>query len=234
MNIQGLVHEALKESIKGMEPTVKKLDTLNGKIDEGRYSLKTLQEEVYPEANKLRGDIDRMKSEALDQVKSLIQDYRDYVRATNALDPTEVTADVKLLELPVKLSVEDLTVMLERNTGNKTMQRVILRYAEEHGYDMPNELAFFHGEELKHANSLQAAVEDHFMRYIDQPNALEMLEKMIPDPQGSAVYTMPDEERAVYRVAMRNALDQGDKEKYQRIKDSLKEREELYADGVVA
>lgn len=234
MNIQGLVNEALKESIKEMEPTIKKLEELNRKINEGRYSSKTLQEEIYPKESALRRDIDGMKNRALAKVKDLVRDYKEYVKDKSALDPAQVTDDVKLLELPVALTMDDLEAILERNAGNQTMQRVVLRYAEEHNYDMPSEAVFFHGEEYRHADSLLSAVESYFMGYMDKPNALEMLEKMIPNPKENAVYTMPEDERTVYKVAMSNALDQGDKEKYQRLKDDLKEREALYADGVVA
>lgn len=233
MNIQGMVHESLKESVNAMQPTLKQLSELESKISEGRYSYKTLQDEIYPKQSKLKAQIDKMRYEALDKVDSVVEEYKKSVLDRNMLDPSKITDDVKLLSLPITLGVKDLQAIIERDPENDTMRIIVETYAKEHGITLASMYAPFYAEELRLADALQSVAHNHYINYIDRPDALDMLDKFIPNPNPKAVYTMPRTDLEVYKHAMNCALDKGNIDEYNRLKSLVRAEEAAYSEGVI-
>ena len=61
--------------------------------------------------------------------------YIAELRDEDELDPTKLTDDVRLLNSGVKMTSRDIKAMLKRNSDNRTMLQVILRYADEHNIE---------------------------------------------------------------------------------------------------
>src|SRR5699024_9635108 len=71
----------------------------------------------------------------LDQIANKIDEiknnYHEDLTEWAVLDPSDITDDIKLFELPVKFEMEMLTKLAEKNQFNYTMLKSIQDFAEE-------------------------------------------------------------------------------------------------------
>ena len=175
-NIIQTVYETLDsrtDEIIGMASQVNELDR---KINSGRYSQRTIDNELTPKMNELQDAYEKACKNALDEARIAIQQYRDDNARANQLNPAELTEDVKLLQSGIVLKPRDIEGMLERNVGNRTMTQVILRYAEENKIDIGRTYYTGGQEEEETARNLDNIIY-YYARWIDKPNAKEMLNK---------------------------------------------------------
>lgn len=85
-----------------------------------------------------QGELEQAKQDtvraAQDAIQVIVDSYKRRTKEANALNGAEVTEDAKLLSGAFNLTTEDLETMFDRAAGqnNRTMQRLISEYAEEH------------------------------------------------------------------------------------------------------
>ena len=150
--------------------------TLETKIKENRYSRQALEKEIYPQRDALRAEI-RTKSEgAIKEAKGLIEKYRQDAEALNDLDPAEITDDIKLLQAGIPLLPRDIQAILKRNSSNRTMTQLALRYAEEHKIDTHGTFYIGGQQEKETADTLDGMLY-YVEKYIDKPDAQTMIDK---------------------------------------------------------
>ena len=70
------------------------------------------------------------------EVQKACASYTVDVDNANALNPADLTDDVKLLNCGAPLSENDIQQMRNRNSDNNTMLRLIANYAREHNIRM--------------------------------------------------------------------------------------------------
>lgn len=175
-NIIQTVYETLDartDDIIGMGVACKEIEK---KINSGRYSQKTIDNELTPKLNELQDSYEKACINALDEAKSLVSKFREDNARANQLNPAELTDDVKLLQSGIILKPRDIEGMLERNVGNRTMTQVILRYAEENKIALGRTYYTGGQEEEETARSLDNILY-YYARWINKPNAKEMLNK---------------------------------------------------------
>jgi hypothetical protein len=174
-NIVSTVYNTLAARTTEIGKVVSELNKLDEKIKSNRYSPQALKSDIYPERDRLSQKVQTMRDDALSEARGLVAQYRADAAELNRLDPAQLTDDVKLLQPGIILSSEDIQGMLKRNSGNRTMIQVILRYAEERGISTDGTF-FTGGEEGQTADNLDGIIK-YYEHWILEDDALDMLEK---------------------------------------------------------
>lgn len=175
-HIVDTVYTTLKTRAAEIGKIVSQRDALETKISEGRYSRQTLEKEIFPQRDSLRQEI-RIKSDgAIKEAKDLIAQYRKDAEALNDLDPSQLTDDIKLLQSGISLRPNDIQAILKRNSGNRTMLQLTLRYAEEHNIDTHGTFYVGGQQEKETADNLEGIL-FYCAKYLDRPDAQTMLDK---------------------------------------------------------
>lgn len=96
------------------------------------YTAEYVNETLNPQIKALQGEIQAMREEGKKIVSEMCDTYRKELMEQDQLDPEKITADINLLNAGISLNADDLKTMIARNSGNRTMQQLILRYAADH------------------------------------------------------------------------------------------------------
>lgn len=122
----------------------KALNDLQAQLDEvekdifsnnKKYTPQYIRDELHPKRKSLQRQIEDRKALAHDRIQRMCDDYIAELRDEDELDPSKLTDDVRLLNSGVKMTSRDIKAMLKRNSDNRTMLQVILRYADEHNIE---------------------------------------------------------------------------------------------------
>lgn len=175
-NIVKTVHTTLQKRADEIGKAVAEREKLEEKIKSGRYSSQTLNAEIRPKRDALRQEIRSSSDNAIKEAKALIEQYRKDADALNDLDPAEITDDIKLLQAGIPLLPRDIQAILKRNSGNRTMLQLTLRYAEEHKIDTHGTFYVGGQQEKETADNLDEMLY-YVAKYIDKPEAKEMIDK---------------------------------------------------------
>lgn len=175
-NITQAVYDSLTEATKTIAPLTEELESVNSEIRSNRYTSEALQNELYPKRDELKRKVNGKANAAIDAAKALVAQYRKEVEKMNDLDPHELTEDIKLLQAGISLKDRDIRAIIERNSGNRTMTQLALRYAADHGIDMGGTYYIGGQEERETANILDNTIE-YYRKWITQGNALTVLDK---------------------------------------------------------
>lgn len=177
MNIMENIVSDLAHRTDSMMPLVTKAERIQADIDSRRFSAQTTNNELIPQLNETKARIEAAKDEARQATEKIVSAYIADLERQDALNPAELTDDCKLLTAGVPLTVSDLKTMLDRNTANRTMTQIILRYAREHHIDLG--IYYIGNEEaIQQARGVPAAVKLYIYHWMDKPNAGEMLKKL--------------------------------------------------------
>lgn len=175
-NIKESIYNKLESNIEEIGKTIAERDELQEMVQSGAYSPVYLKDEVYPKLNKLKQKVFTDSENAIRDAKSSVNEYRKKAAEENRLNPSDLTDDIKLLQPGVTLFPEDIKGMIERNSDNRTMTQIILRYAKEHNIDTGATIYIGGEAERELADNLDGVL-DIYSKWIDKPNAKEMLDK---------------------------------------------------------
>lgn len=130
------VTRSVSEALNRVETLRAQLNETAAKRESGRYTSSYIRAHIEPELIRLRREIRRTLAEAKAEADGIIADYAAALRQEDELKSEALNDDVKLLNCGVRLNRDELEALLARNTGNPTMTRIILRYAEENHVNM--------------------------------------------------------------------------------------------------
>lgn len=184
MNIMQNVVDLLNENADSIGKLVAKRDELERDIQSGRFSAAAVAE-MRDKLLDVRASISQAKDETRRAVAQQVNKHVAELEKADALNPDELNeADVKLLNSGVDLTKRDLTVMLERNQDNATMQQLVLRWARAHDVDMG--IAYIgHEKQIADVKQLPSVTNLYVDHWIDRPNAKDMVQKMFIDTTGA-------------------------------------------------
>lgn len=111
-------------------------DKLTQDKKSGEYTADYIAKEITPKQYALKQAMDSIQKKASNDVKELTEEMRIHLRGLDALNPNEITDDVKILNSGVKLTKNDLQSIIDKNPTNRTMTQLALRYASENNIDM--------------------------------------------------------------------------------------------------
>ena len=174
-----MLYNQLKARTAEMKEKRNQLAEVNEEINSGDYSAVALKEKMYPKQYQLRREIERIEDQAEKECYKMLDDYIEELRAQDNLNPAEITEDVKLLNCGVKLLPRDLQAMLDRNKDNRTMQQIVIRYAEENGIDMGGLRYTGNMNEIRAAEDIKYVIHLYTGRWMRTDKAEEMLVKFL-------------------------------------------------------
>lgn len=96
------------------------------------YTAEYVNGTLNPKIKALQKKMQAMRDEGKRTVSEMCDTYRKELMEQDQLDPEKITADINLLNAGISLNADDLKTMIARNSGNRTMQQLILRYAADH------------------------------------------------------------------------------------------------------
>lgn len=131
-DIRGIVNSAL-EDLKELD---KKEKAIENKIKSNRYTTNAVQTELKPEMSNIKRSKEKVREEAISAVRARTNEYIAELQKADELNPGNLTDDIKLLQLGVTISPDDLEKIFDRNTGNSTMQKLIADYARQNNIDI--------------------------------------------------------------------------------------------------
>ena len=102
----------------------------------GKYAAEYILKSIDPKIMTLKQKIEKLKISSENSINEMCEQYRRELLDEDSLKGSELTEDAKLLNSGMKLSKKDLDAMLRRNDGNKTMEQLICRYADENNIDL--------------------------------------------------------------------------------------------------
>ena len=118
----------VKQHIRALNDKKEKIDDIDRKIEYGIYDNSKLNNQKKT----IKKEMSDLQAQYADEIKTLCSDYVRELNNADVLKGEELTDDVKLLESNINLSEKNIQMMVERNKGNNTMQKVINQYAREH------------------------------------------------------------------------------------------------------
>ena len=174
-NIVQTVFDTLEARTAEIAATRAEYDKMEEKAKSGRYSPQALTQDIYPKRDALRAKIQDDSAKAIREAGALVAQYRADAAELDCLDPAQITDDIKLLQSGITLRPRDIEAILKRNSENRTMTQIVLRYAQDHKIDVK---AYYSGgdEEEKTARGLENVLY-YYKNWIDKPNAMDMLHK---------------------------------------------------------
>ena len=176
-NLMNDVISTLNEHAEAVAPLVQKAAQLEADIKSNRYNMQTINSELYPALHSAHRQIEAAQDEAKKAVSALVEAHVADLERQDALNAEDLTDDCKLLTAGITLNKRDLTALLDKNAGNRTMTQVILRYAREHEIDM-GAMYIGNEEKIRAARGVTGAVGLYVDHWMDKPNAKEMIAKM--------------------------------------------------------
>lgn len=169
------VYEYLSKKTDEINKLLRTSEAIEEKIRSGRYSDAVVRQELKPQRDDLKAEIRQKSEKAIRDAREKVNEYRQKIQAENTLNPKDLTDDIKLLRAGITLNADDLRAMLDRNSENKTMVQVVLRYAKEHNIDLG--LTYTGGdEERKTADQLESVL-DYYAGWIGTPQASKTLDR---------------------------------------------------------
>lgn len=179
------VYDSLKESTEAIAEKTDKCWYLEEKLKSDRYTDKAKSEDIRPQRDALKREIENDSADALKKAASYVREYQEKLERADMLNPSDITDDIRLLNIGVKLKPRDIVSMLNRNKGNATMTQIILRYADENMIDMGADRQIYVGnaQEIKEAENLIELI-NSYGKWIAHDNAIDILNKyfMVSEP----------------------------------------------------
>ena len=184
MNIKQSLIDTLNERAEAIGKLVTRRTELENDIQSGRFSAAAVAD-MRSKLLDVRASISNAKDETRQAVAQLVNQHVAELEKADALNPDELNeADVKLLNSGVELTKRDLSVMLERNQGNRTMTQAVLRWARAHDVDM--DVAYLDNEKhIADAKQLPGVVGLWIDHWSDTADAKTMIDKMFVDTMGA-------------------------------------------------
>lgn len=170
MDFEQLKNEVYNCMIDGHKAVLEKsaeIAEIDDKLQSGLYAISTMErlKAAKPEKEK---EIENIKQQTIKAAGDIVDRYIEECQAADAINPDDITDDVKILQLPTTAKRNDLMNILKRNEDNSTMQQIVLRYAEEHGIDLDGLLyvGHTHTDEIESAKGLKGSFQPYFLHWI--------------------------------------------------------------------
>lgn len=128
--------DKVKAAMKEVNEAQKEIKKLETEVNSGMYSDKTVSEK-RSRISSLKWKMKTLPEDIRVSVQRMSTDFISELDANDTIKYKELTDDAKLLTMGLPLNEKDLKQILERNENNRTMIKLVLRYADAHGIHLP-------------------------------------------------------------------------------------------------
>lgn len=182
----------LKEGLDKVASLASDLKKVDADISSGTFSEDHVRVVLRPKNAEIRKQIERAQEDARKTAQVTIDKFAKELRDADALNPAELTDDVRILELGTTLRKKDILAILERNADNRTMTQLALRAAEDRGIALGGLRYTTNESRARHAEALRYVV-DVALRWSTEPEK-RIFEKLFGE--GSEVHNVYCDETA--------------------------------------
>lgn len=182
----------LKEGLDKVAALASDLKKVDADISSGTFSEDHVRAVLRPKRAEITKEIDRAQDDARRAAQAIINKFAKELRDADALNPAELTDDVRLLEPGISLRKQDILAIIERNANNRTMVQLALRAAEDRGIDLDGIRYTTNESRARHAEALRYVV-DVALRWSTEPGK-KMFDKLFGE--GSEVHRVYCDETA--------------------------------------
>ena len=127
------IDKIVRGTISEIQEEEKKIKKLKQDEKAGDYSQNYLVKNIYPGIDSGKRIIEDKKRTAKEKIRKICEEYKKEINLDDCLKPEELTDDIKLINAGVKFTQKEIQALLDRNKGNLTMSKIILRTAREQG-----------------------------------------------------------------------------------------------------
>lgn len=127
---------SVTKSVEKLSQKRERIEELEGEKRSGKLSQEYITKTIDPEIRSLKREIEDLKEAGKKTVEKYCEEYRAELIDEDSLHGADLTDDARLLSSGITLKKRDLDSMLNRNSENRTMVQLILRYAKENGIDL--------------------------------------------------------------------------------------------------
>lgn len=125
------IRSELDNSYQEYQKLSEEYQRLKTERTEGKYSVEYLNKTILPKMVAISKNMEEVQRKLKDNISRYAEDMKKELRLADSLNPSEITDDIKLLNSGVKLTERDIKAMIDRNSDNRTMIQLALRYAKE-------------------------------------------------------------------------------------------------------
>lgn len=126
----------LDDSLEELQGMKKEYDQLEADIKSGKYDYFYIQKTLRPKADHLYRVMEDRQSAIEKEFAAINREYTAVLRDEDSLRADEMTEDVKLFTSGIKLTARDIQDIINRNSNNRTMTQLAIRYARENKLDV--------------------------------------------------------------------------------------------------
>lgn len=124
---RGMIDAAIEDKMVILQ----KVNSLEKKLNTNVFSKDYIETDIKPQYSNAKKELKMRGEIALASIRDLSEKYIAELKEEDTLKGELLTDDVKLLNMGIVLSSEDLEMLFDRNEGNSTMQKVIVEYASQ-------------------------------------------------------------------------------------------------------
>ena len=128
--------DKVKAAMKEVNEAQAEIEKLEKEVNSGMYSDKTVSEK-RSRISSLKWKMRTLPEDIRVSVQRMSTDFISELDANDTIKYKELTDDAKLLTMGLPLNEKDLKQILERNENNRTMIKLVLRYADAHDIHLP-------------------------------------------------------------------------------------------------
>lgn len=151
--------------------TITKIQAQEKKIQEHERERDQWSDTRFAEVQKnLQNELTLIRAAGLRVVRQRIEQYKAEVQAADVLDGSKLTEDAKLLAGGFQLTSEDLAAAFDRAAGNRTMEKLIYRYAQDHAIPL-GRVYYTAAEKLAAADGM----ESYARNALDRPEYWDLM-----------------------------------------------------------
>lgn len=183
----------LKEGLDKVAALASDLKKVDADISGGTFSEDYVRAVLRPKRAEITKEIERAQDDARKAAQATINKFAKELRDDDALNPAELTDDVRLLEPGISLRKQDILAIIERNANNRTMVQLALRAAEDRGIDLDGIRYTTNESRARHAEALRYVV-DVALRWSTEPGK-KMFDKLFGE--GTEVHRVYCDETAL-------------------------------------
>lgn len=128
--------DKVKAAMKEVNDVQAEIEKLEKEVNSGMYSAETASEK-RSRISSLKWKMRTLPEDIRISIQKMGTDLANELDAEDTVKGKELTDDAKLLTMGLPLNEKDLKQILERNDNNRTMIKLVQRYADAHDIRIP-------------------------------------------------------------------------------------------------
>ena len=164
----------MKTDFKSIQTSKDYLEKRKESIKSGVYAHDYVVKKLKPEVLRYERQIKEKQDALKRKIRECCDEYKAELRAAEALNPSQLNDDIRLLQAGVILDASDLQDIIKRNADNPTMSRLLIQYANQNQIDIGDYTYIGNQPMIDSIDALEKTTET-VMKWFDRPHVFDQL-----------------------------------------------------------